>query len=69
MFSPQCINFINTCLTKEDKQRPKYNKLLEDPFIKRYEMENVDVATYVCSIHDDILKLSPSPSTCEQPLS
>ncbi|BFZ02853.1 hypothetical protein BsWGS_05892 [Bradybaena similaris] len=68
-FSAECINFINTCLTKEDKQRPKYNKLLEDPFIKRFEVEEVDVATYVCSIHDEILKLSPSPSTCEQPLS
>uniref|UniRef100_A0A0B7B720 Protein kinase domain-containing protein n=1 Tax=Arion vulgaris TaxID=1028688 RepID=A0A0B7B720_9EUPU len=69
MFSPQCINFINTCLTKEDKQRPKYNKLLEDPFIQRYEVEEVDVATFVCTIHDQILQSSPSPSSCEQPLS
>lgn len=44
--------------------------LQEDPFIKRYEEEDVDVATYVTSVHDQILQLSPSPSSCsEQPLS
>ncbi|KAK7002889.1 Dual specificity mitogen-activated protein kinase kinase 4 [Biomphalaria glabrata] len=68
-FSVECINFINTCLTKEDKQRPKYNKLLEDPFIKRYEEVEIDVASYVCRIHDLILQSSPSPSSCEHPLS
>ncbi|GFR75208.1 dual specificity mitogen-activated protein kinase kinase 4 [Elysia marginata] len=68
-FSEECINFINTCLTKEDKQRPKYNKLLEDPFIKRYEELDVDVASYVCSVHDQFVQSSPSPSSFEQPLS
>lgn len=68
-FSEECINFINTCLTKEDKQRPKYNKLLEDPFIKRYEELDVDVASYVCSVHDQFVQSSPSPSSYEQPLS
>ncbi|XP_005098777.1 dual specificity mitogen-activated protein kinase kinase 4 isoform X2 [Aplysia californica] len=67
MFSQECVLFINTCLTKEDKQRPKYNRLLEDPFIKRHEEMGVDVASYVCSVLDQMS--SSSLLSCEQPLS
>ncbi|XP_013393529.1 dual specificity mitogen-activated protein kinase kinase 4-like isoform X2 [Lingula anatina] len=28
IYSPQFVKFVNTCLTKDEKQRPKYNKLL-----------------------------------------
>jgi len=66
-FSQECITFINTCLTKEDRQRPKYNRLLEDSFIKRHEEMEVDVSTYVCSIMDQMSASSLLSS--EQPLS
>jgi len=66
-FSQECVNFINTCLTKEDRQRPKYNKLLEDSFIKRHEEMEVDVSTYVCSILDQMS--TANLLSGEQPLS
>ncbi|OWF36059.1 dual specificity mitogen-activated protein kinase kinase 4-like [Mizuhopecten yessoensis] len=53
-FSEDFVNFLNTCLTKDEKERPKYNKLIEHPFIKRYEELEVDVASYVCSIQDQM---------------
>ncbi|XP_026805122.1 dual specificity mitogen-activated protein kinase kinase 4-like isoform X2 [Rhopalosiphum maidis] len=49
-FSPNFVNFVNTCLIKEENQRPKYNKLLEHPFIKRSDAESVDVASYISEI-------------------
>lgn len=54
-FSPEFIRFVNTCLIKEYQQRPKYNKLIQEPFIKRYETAQVDVAGYV----DMILRCMP----------
>lgn len=53
-FSEDFLNFLNTCLTKEERQRPKYNKLLEHPFIKRYQELEVDTATYFCNILDQV---------------
>nr|AUG90826.1 MKK4 [Pinctada fucata] len=53
-FSEDFLNFLNTCLTKDEKQRPKYAKLLDHLFIKRYEEMEVDVASYVCTILDHI---------------
>lgn len=41
------VNFVNTCLIKEEGQRPKYIKLLEHPFIKTSDTAKVDVADYV----------------------
>ncbi len=49
-FTVEFINFVNTCLIKEESQRPKYTKLLEHPFIKRSDGENVDVAQYVSGV-------------------
>lgn len=49
-FSPNFVNFVNTCLIKEENQRPKYNKLLEHIFIKRSDDDNVDVASYISEI-------------------
>lgn len=39
LFSAEFQNFVNCCLTKNYKQRPKYNKLIEHPFIKKYEAQ------------------------------
>ncbi|KAK3585169.1 hypothetical protein CHS0354_001792 [Potamilus streckersoni] len=53
-FSEDFVNFLNTCLTKDERQRPKYNKLLEHQFIRCAEEEEVDVAGYVVSVLDQI---------------
>ncbi len=49
-FSKDFTDFVSRCVTKNEKERPKYNKLLEHPFIRRYEREHVDVAGYVSNI-------------------
>lgn len=43
---------IFSSLIKAENQRPKYNKLLEHPFIKRSDAESVDVASYISEIMD-----------------
>ncbi|ELU11558.1 hypothetical protein CAPTEDRAFT_141832, partial [Capitella teleta] len=53
-FSHDFRNFTNTCLIKEYEQRPKYNKLLEHPFIQRYHHAVVDVAGHVQSTLDQM---------------
>ncbi|KAL4239235.1 Dual specificity mitogen-activated protein kinase kinase 4 [Mactra antiquata] len=57
-FSEDFVHFLNTCLTKEERQRPKYNKLLEHTFIKRYQELEVDTATYFNSILDKVTDVS-----------
>lgn len=53
-FTQEFVHFVNTCLIKEETQRPKYNRLLEHPFILRSEKETCDVAGYVCEILDRV---------------
>lgn len=36
-FSKEFRNFVNCCLTKNYKHRPKYHKLMEHPFIKKHD--------------------------------
>ncbi|XP_065200843.1 dual specificity mitogen-activated protein kinase kinase 7-like [Planococcus citri] len=45
-FSPEFQSFVSSCLTKDYSHRPKYKELLEHPFLKRYELKNVDVAAW-----------------------
>ncbi|XP_069783655.1 dual specificity mitogen-activated protein kinase kinase 7 isoform X2 [Narcine bancroftii] len=45
-FSMDFQSFVKDCLTKDHRKRPKYNKLLEHNFIKRYETLEVDVASW-----------------------
>lgn len=51
-YSNDFISFVDLCLSKEEKSRPKYNKLLETPFIKNFETKSVDVGGFVSSIID-----------------
>jgi mitogen-activated protein kinase kinase 4 len=53
-FSFEFVSFVNTCLIKDELQRPKYNRLLEQPFIQRSEKEadSVNVADYINRIVD-----------------
>ncbi|KAE8745378.1 Mitogen-activated Protein Kinase Kinase [Frankliniella occidentalis] len=66
-FTAEFVNFVNTCLIKEETQRPKYNRLLEHDFIKRSETERVDVAAYVCSVLDDMANNGITAFTTDQP--
>lgn len=54
-FTPEFCSFVKDCLTKDYRKRPKYRKLLEHPFIRRYETAEVDVATWFSdvSVHID----------------
>jgi len=49
-FSLDFCSFVKDCLTKDYKRRPKYKKLLEHNFIKRYETANVDVAAWFAEV-------------------
>lgn len=53
-FSFEFVNFVNTCLIKDELQRPKYNRLLEHQFIQRSlrESDSVNVADYINRIVD-----------------
>ncbi|XP_034242418.1 dual specificity mitogen-activated protein kinase kinase 4 [Thrips palmi] len=66
-FTEEFVTFVNTCLIKEETQRPKYNRLLEHDFIKRSETEKVDVAAYVCSVLDDMANNGIAAFTTDQP--
>lgn len=45
-FSPDFCSFIENCLIKDYKERPKYKKLLSHSFITKYEKEEVDVGAW-----------------------
>ncbi|XP_064458543.1 dual specificity mitogen-activated protein kinase kinase 7-like [Ornithodoros turicata] len=49
-FSPEFCSFVKECLTKDYRERPKYRKLLEHPFIRRYEVEEVDVGEWLAGV-------------------
>lgn len=38
LFSKEFRNFVSCCLTKNYKHRPKYHKLMEHPFIRKYDI-------------------------------
>lgn len=40
-------DFVNTCLTKDEKKRPKYKVLLQHPLIEIHTKSNVNVSEYV----------------------
>ncbi|XP_069691168.1 dual specificity mitogen-activated protein kinase kinase 4 isoform X4 [Periplaneta americana] len=66
-FSTEFVNFVNTCLIKEETQRPKYNKLLEHTFIRSSDEANVDVAQYVSEVLDLMANNGATAFTMNQP--
>ncbi|XP_078604950.1 dual specificity mitogen-activated protein kinase kinase 7-like isoform X2 [Branchiostoma floridae x Branchiostoma japonicum] len=56
-FSLDFCSFVQNCLTKDFKKRPKYRQLLEHGFIKRYETKDVDVAGWFT----DVMATTTSP--------
>eukprot|EP00088_Acartia_fossae_P012954 TRINITY_DN16708_c0_g2_i1.p1 TRINITY_DN16708_c0_g2~~TRINITY_DN16708_c0_g2_i1.p1 ORF type:complete len:464 (+),score=138.34 TRINITY_DN16708_c0_g2_i1:204-1595(+) len=51
-FSEEFIGFVNLCLKKDESERPKYTKLLEQPFIHKSTYDMFDTAEYVNKILD-----------------
>ncbi|XP_075154759.1 dual specificity mitogen-activated protein kinase kinase hemipterous-like [Haematobia irritans] len=51
-FSSEFHNFVNKCLIKDHVLRPKYPLLLEQPFIKYYEVAEVDIPQWFKSVVD-----------------
>ena len=52
--SKECRHFINLCLTKDYKQRPKFQELLEfSDFIRIYKTKDVAVAAWFISLSEN----------------
>ncbi|BET01043.1 mitogen-activated protein kinase kinase [Nesidiocoris tenuis] len=49
-FSPEFHAFVEACLRKDYHQRPKYNKLLDHPFLLRYTTKYVDVGAWFAHV-------------------
>ncbi len=49
-FSDKFKSFVNKCLIKQVKDRPKYNVLLKDPFVLHYKNAEVDVKSWFRSV-------------------
>ncbi|XP_047102363.1 dual specificity mitogen-activated protein kinase kinase 7-like [Schistocerca piceifrons] len=66
-FSEEFREFVKSCLTKNYKNRPKYKKLLEHPFLKKYEVAQVNVAAWFalamqqCSSNSPVRRFTPPP--------
>jgi len=46
-FSKEASEFIADCLNKDYEKRPTYAQLLEKPWIKNFEKQEVDLATWL----------------------
>lgn len=58
--------YFFSSLIKDEHARPKYKRLLEDPFISRAQKEKVDVAAYVSRIMDEMANNGISAFTTNQ---
>lgn len=63
--SNNCKDFVNTCLNKDENQRPKYKKLLEHPFVQgaNEPKQAENTAIYLSEIIDG---LAENTDTFEQ---
>ncbi|XP_055612011.1 dual specificity mitogen-activated protein kinase kinase 2-like [Uranotaenia lowii] len=66
-FSADFVHFVNTCLIKDEKDRPKYGKLLQHAFIQRTENCLTDVAAYVGEILESMANNGITPFTTNLP--
>ncbi|XP_055853697.1 dual specificity mitogen-activated protein kinase kinase hemipterous isoform X2 [Episyrphus balteatus] len=70
-FSSDFHDFVTKCLTKNHQERPKYPELLEQPFIKSYELAFVDIPLWFRSVvetsgirtHNRVLSASNSAAS------
>jgi mitogen-activated protein kinase kinase 4 len=64
-FSPEFVDFVNTCLIKDYEARPKYDRLLKHIFVQSHCNALVDVAGYVTQVVDQLREHGPpSQDTC-----
>lgn len=49
-FSEEFKDFVKRCLTKDYKQRPKYNQLLEHPFLNNRDNLTCDVSQWFLTL-------------------
>ncbi|XP_037946675.1 dual specificity mitogen-activated protein kinase kinase 4 [Teleopsis dalmanni] len=66
-FSIEFVDFVNTCLIKNESERPKYSRLLQMPFIIRGEHSHTDVAAYVTDILESMENDGITQFTMNQP--
>ncbi len=66
-FSDEFVDFVNTCLIKEEMHRPKYAKLLQHPFIQRAEKSRTDVSSYVSNILESMANNGITEFTTDEP--
>ncbi|KAK6643076.1 Dual specificity mitogen-activated protein kinase kinase 4 [Polyplax serrata] len=67
-FTTEFVHFVNTCLIKDENQRPKYNALLQHLFIKRSDDDKVDVALYYPDLMEDWISPFEDELTVKRPL-
>ncbi|ODQ63846.1 kinase-like protein, partial [Nadsonia fulvescens var. elongata DSM 6958] len=46
-FSPEAIDFVKRCLNKNPALRPNYSQLLNHPWLRNRNLENVDMAAFI----------------------
>jgi mitogen-activated protein kinase kinase 7 len=57
-FSDNFKSFVNQCLIKDVKKRPKYNILLKHPFVQHYKKTDVDVKAWFKQVTSSSLIIS-----------
>lgn len=53
VFTESFMDFIDSCLQKNCKDRSNYEQLLNSPFILEHISKNTDIASYITEILDD----------------
>ncbi|PZC74234.1 hypothetical protein B5X24_HaOG208160 [Helicoverpa armigera] len=66
-FSPEFKLFVSQCLTKNYRQRPKYAKLLEHPFVVKSARSSISVGAWYASL--SIAGNKPAGVTSQAPAS
>uniref|UniRef100_A0A182UT57 mitogen-activated protein kinase kinase n=1 Tax=Anopheles merus TaxID=30066 RepID=A0A182UT57_ANOME len=66
-FSIDFVNFVNTCLIKDERDRPKYGRLLQHPFIQQAEKSDTDVAAYVSEVLESMANNGITQFTTDLP--
>ncbi|XP_015794871.1 dual specificity mitogen-activated protein kinase kinase 7 [Tetranychus urticae] len=52
-FMPQLRQFINSCLIKNFKERPKYKELLASDYIKYFDEKEVNITPWLESVYEE----------------
>ncbi|CAF4138171.1 unnamed protein product, partial [Adineta steineri] len=64
--SDDCKDFVNTCLNKDENQRPKYKQLLEHSFVQKANnlQQKENAIAYLSDIIDDLEKNTDTFQLC-----